>query len=156
MAPEAPAIRLSVATEVTEELVAAFAHLVPQLSASANPPDRDALAEIVGAPCNTVLLARDPSHGMQIVGSLTLVVFRIPSGMRAWIEDVVVDARARGRGVGEALTQEAVRLALDRGAQTVDLTSRQSREAARRLYEKVGFTVRETGVYRYRRPADAD
>jgi len=141
-------IEITVATEATEELVVAFARLVPQLSRSAVPADRESLAEVIGAPCNTVLLARD-QHEHEIVGTLTLVMFRIPTGVRAWIEDVVVDSNARGRGVGEALTQEAIRLACQRGAQTVDLTSRRSREAAHRLYEKVGFTLRETNVYRY-------
>ncbi len=76
----------------------------------------------------------------QIVGALTLVVFRIPTGVRAWIEDVVVDEAARGQGVGEALNREALRLAKDRGAITVDLTSRPSREAANRMYQRLGFT----------------
>jgi len=80
---------------------------------------------------------------------LTLALFRAPTGLRAWIEDVVVDEAARGRGAGEALTREAVRLAGERGARTVDLTSRASREAANRMYEKVGFRKRETNVYRY-------
>jgi ribosomal protein S18 acetylase RimI-like enzyme len=142
-------VEVSVATEVSDELVATFARLLPQLSASAAPLGENALAEIVAAPCNAVLLARDIADGGKIIGALTLVVFRIPTAVRAWIEDVVVDSSARGRGVGETLTREAVRLAVARGAQTIDLTSRPSRDAARRLYEKVGFTVRETNVYRY-------
>ena len=76
-------------------------------------------------------------------------MFRIPTALRAWIEDVVVDSSVRGRGVGEALTEEAVRIAQARGARTIDLTSRRSRQAAHRLYEKVGFAVRDTSVYRY-------
>jgi ribosomal protein S18 acetylase RimI-like enzyme len=140
---------VSVAKEATEELARAFARLIPQLSTTATPPDRQALAEIIAAPSNTVLLARDPSNGGEIVGTLTLVMFRIPTAVRAWIEDVVVDSCARGRGVGEALTEEAVRIAQSRGARTIDLTSRRSREAAHRLYEKVGFAVRDTNVYRY-------
>jgi ribosomal protein S18 acetylase RimI-like enzyme len=96
-----------------------------------------------------VLLARDTSDGNRIIGTLTLVMFRIPTAMRAWIEDVVVDDVARGRGVGEALTRAAVDLARRRGAKTVDLTSRRSRQAAHRLYEKAGFHVRDTSVYRF-------
>ena len=148
MSPMNVSIQVAAATEATDELVAAFARLIPQLSSSAAPLDRDALAEIISAPSNTVLLARDPDSG-NIVGTLTLVIFRIPTAVRAWIEDVVVDSSARGRGVGEALTQEALRIAKARGARTIDLTSRQSREAARRLYEKLGFAVRDTSVYRY-------
>jgi ribosomal protein S18 acetylase RimI-like enzyme len=87
-------------------------------------------------------------HG-EIVGSLSLVLFRIPTGLRAWIEDVVVDESARGKGVGEALSRAAIDHALKAGAKTVDLTSRPSREAANRLYERLGFKKRETNVYRY-------
>ena len=135
------------ATTVDDELVAAFARLVPQLSSSAEPPSREQLQEIVASPAAMVLLARDDSS--QIIGSLTLVVFRTPTGARAWIEDVVVDESARGRGTGEGLVAEAIRLASDSGARTIDLTSRPSRESANRLYEKVGFQARKTNVYRY-------
>ena len=142
-------IEVTVALEATDELVAAFARLIPQLSSSAAPLSRDALSEIIAAPSNTVLLARDRDNGGNIVGTLTLVIFRIPTAVRAWIEDVVVDSHARGRGIGEMLTHEALRLAAERGARTIDLTSRRSREAAHRLYEKAGFSVRDTSVYRY-------
>jgi ribosomal protein S18 acetylase RimI-like enzyme len=83
-----------------------------------------------------------------IVGTLSLVLFRIPTGVRGWIEDVIVDDAVRGRGVGEALTAEAIRLADEAGARTLDLTSRPSRQAAHRLYSKLGFEVRDTSVYR--------
>ena len=96
-----------------------------------------------------MLVARDLRDQGRIVGMLTLIVFRIPTGVRAWIEDVVVDETARGRGVGEALSQEAVRRALDLGARTVELTSRPSREAANRLYQRLGFVRRDSNVYRY-------
>lgn len=142
-------IEISVASEASEELVAALGRLIPQLSASAAPLDRAALVDVIATPSNILLLARDQECGNRIIGTLTLVIFRIPTGIRAWIEDVVVDSSARGRGVGEALTREAIRLAAERGAQTIDLTSRRSREAAHRLYEKVGFILRDTGVYRY-------
>ena len=135
------------ATTVSDELIAAFARLVPQLSASAQPPTRAELEEIVSSPAATILLARDPDG--QIIGSLTLVVFRTPTGARAWIEDVVVDEAARGQGAGEELVGEAIRLASESGARTLDLTSRPKRGAANALYEKVGFRPRETNVYRY-------
>ena len=131
------------------ELLDAIVRLVPQLSASAPIPTVEVLREIVGSPCTVLLLARDRAQGERIVGSLTLAVFRIPTGVRAWIEDVVVDPSARGNGAGEALSREALRIAADRGARTVELTSRPSREAANRLYRRLGFQVRETNVYRY-------
>jgi ribosomal protein S18 acetylase RimI-like enzyme len=112
-------------------------------------PTPDIIRQIVEAEANTVLIARDLRDGARIVGTLTLVVFRIPTGIRAWIEDVVVDETMRGRGVGEALSQEAVSRALALGARTVELTSRPSREAANRLYQRLGFTLRDSNVYRY-------
>jgi ribosomal protein S18 acetylase RimI-like enzyme len=145
-------IEVKVATEATEELATAFRRLLPQLSSSATPPDLEALAQIIAAPANTLLLACDRSSGATIVGTLTLVVFRTPTATRAWIEDVVVDSTARGRGAGEALTREALRIAAERGAKTVDLTSNRTRQAAHRLYEKAGFKLRDTNVYRYEPP----
>jgi ribosomal protein S18 acetylase RimI-like enzyme len=149
-------IDVVIASEVTPALVAAFERLVPQLSSSNPPPTAAALAEIVGSSATDLLLAIDGDRGDEtsadaIVGSLTLVLFRIPTGLRAWIEDVVVDGGARGRGVGELLNRRAIELAGQRGATSVDLTSRPSREAANRLYQRLGFVARETNVYRYSR-----
>lgn len=132
--------------EVSDELVAAMAALVPQLSSSSPAPDASVLASVIGSPACHLLVARDASG---ILGSLTLVVFPIPTGVRAWIEDVVVDGDARGTGVGDALNRHALHLAEERGARTVDLTSRPSREAANRLYQRIGFVQRGTNVYRY-------
>jgi ribosomal protein S18 acetylase RimI-like enzyme len=134
-------------TAVDDELVAAFARLTPQLSSSNPPPGRSELEEIVASPATVLLLARDDAG--QIVGSLTLAVFRIPTALRAWIEDVVVDEAARGQGVGEALNRAALDRAREAGAKTVDLTSRPSREAANRLYQRLGFVERDTNVYRF-------
>jgi ribosomal protein S18 acetylase RimI-like enzyme len=133
-----------------EQLAAAFTRLIPQLSSSSAIPDVDTLRRIVEFPGNRLLVARD---GDTVVGTLTLVLFPIPTGLRARIEDVVVDEAARGRGVGEALTREAVRLAGEAGARTVDLTSRPGRGAAVRLYERIGFEERPSRVYRYAGPA---
>jgi ribosomal protein S18 acetylase RimI-like enzyme len=137
--------------EVTDEaeapaLVDAFARLIPQLSRSAPPPDAAVLAEIIAAPATHLLVA---SEGDTVIGSLTLVIFRIPTGLRAWIEDVVVDSDAGGKGVGTELNRFALDLSAELGCRTVDLTSRPSREAANRLYQRIGFTPRETNVYRY-------
>ncbi len=107
---------------------------------------RQTLRHLVSWQGNRLLVARVDG---EIVGALTLVMFPIPTGLRAWIEDVVVDETVRGHGVGAALTQEAVRLARADGARTVDLTSRPSREAANRLYERLGFQLRDSKVYRF-------
>lgn len=133
--------------EVDDELIAAFDRLTPQLSSSSPAPGADELAAIVSSPATVLFVARDIDSG-EIVGTLTLALFRIPTGLRAWIEDVVVDDSVRGKGVGAALTETAMDRARREGAKTVDLTSRPSREAANRLYKRVGFEQRETNVYR--------
>jgi len=160
-------IHVYAASEVTDELIGAVHRLLPQLSTSAPELTDAEIAEIVSSPATTLLVARDDEVEIEgedaqgqaaageggqgpIVGMLTLVVFRIPTGVRAWIEDVVVDRAALRRGIGEALTRAAVEVGRERGALTVDLTSRPSRDAANRLYLKVGFEVRTTNVYRFR------
>jgi ribosomal protein S18 acetylase RimI-like enzyme len=139
---------IEIVAEVTDELVEAFERLIPQLSSSNPPPGVDELVDIVQAPATDLFLATDDDG--RILGTATLVTFRIPTGRRAWIEDVVVDDAARGMGVGGALTQAMVDRAEELGCTTVDLTSRPSREAANRLYQREGFEVRDTNVYRYR------
>jgi ribosomal protein S18 acetylase RimI-like enzyme len=139
-------IQVEVIADITDEDLAAVNRLIPQLSRSAPPLSADALKQIVSWDGNYLLIARD---GDRVVGMLTLVTFPIPTGLRAWIEDVVVDEAARGQGVGAALTQEAVRRSRAVGARTVDLTSRPTRQAANRLYERLGFELRETNTYRF-------
>jgi ribosomal protein S18 acetylase RimI-like enzyme len=139
-------VAVEVVRECSDELVGAFGRLLPQLSRSADPLDAAGLDTLVSWPGNTVLIARVEG---EIAGALTLVMFPIPTGTRAWIEDVVVDEAARGHGVGAALTLEAVRLAREGGARTVDLTSRPARAAANRLYERLGFELRDSKVYRH-------
>ena len=141
------AIVVEEATSVTPELVAAFRRLTPQLSRTAPAPGGAELAEMVRSPATILLMARDPEKGL--IGSLPLVLFRSPTGLRAWIEDVVTDEESRGRGVAEILCREALNRASAAGARTVDLTSRPSREAANRLYRRLGFVQRDTNVYRW-------
>lgn len=147
--PSDPTVRIVELTEVTPEVVDAFARLIPQLSRSNPAPTVDELQAMVDSGASTVLLAVDTTADDAILGTLTLAMFLIPTGLRAWIEDVVVDEAARGRGVGEALNQTALEVARMAGAKTVDLTSRPSREAANRLYQRIGFVARDTNVYRY-------
>ena len=133
--------------EITDDVVDAFATLLPQLSSSAKPLDAAVIKDLVSSSAVTVLLARSDD---KIVGTLSLVVFRIPTGVRAWIEDVVVDAGAGRRGTGTALVNAAVERARAAGARSVDLTTRPARVAAGNLYEKAGFERRNTRVYRYK------
>ncbi|QWB24560.1 MULTISPECIES: GNAT family N-acetyltransferase [Streptomyces] len=139
-------IRVEVIREPSEELLDAFGRLLPQLSTTARPLDRAAVDRLVSCDANTVLVARS---GGAIVGTLTLVLLPLPSGLRGRVEDVVVDDAARGQGIAGLLIEEALRLARRAGARTVDLTSRPDRAAANRLYERLGFQARESTVHRY-------
>lgn len=141
----AVSVVIEIATVATEELREGIARILPQLSSSP-PPDHEALVAITSDPDSSLFIAR--LDGV-IVGSLTLVFYRIPTGVKAWIEDVVVDEAARGHGIGESLNRAALDEARARGVKGVSLTSRSSREAANRLYQRIGFTARETNVYRY-------
>ena len=138
-------VEVVIADEVDDELVGAFAGLIPQLSSSSPPPTAQELAEIVSSPDSVLYLAR---HDGRIVGSLTLAFYRIPTGLKAWIEDVVVDESARGQGVGEALNNAAIDEARRRGAKHISLTSRASRDPANRLYRRLGFVPYDTNIYR--------
>ncbi|MEV6773386.1 GNAT family N-acetyltransferase [Nocardia sp. NPDC051030] len=140
------AVTVESLTEVNDEIVEAFDRLLPQLSSTAKRLSREALAELLSAESTTILVARS---GGKSVGTLSLVMFPIPSGLRARVEDVVVDDSARGKGIGASLIEEAKAQASAAGARTVDLTSRVSREAANRLYERLEFQPRESRVYRY-------
>ena len=131
---------------VTDQLVEAFERLTPHLSKSNPAPGRAQLEEIVSSPATDQFVALDDDGS--IIGVATLAVFRIPTGLRAWIEDVIADPGASGRGVGVALTKAMLERAKQLGCITVDLTSRPSREAANHIYKKVGFTERETNIYR--------
>jgi ribosomal protein S18 acetylase RimI-like enzyme len=142
-------VQIIEAAEVTPELVAAFERLIPQLSSSNPAPTETELAAICESEASVLLIAVDREAEDRILGSLTLAWFRIPTGVRAWIEDVVVDEAARGHGVGDLLNRAALDRARELGAKTVDLTSRPSREAANRLYQRIGFVARDTNVYRY-------
>jgi len=136
---------IEIATTVDDDLVAAVARVLPLLSSSA-PPAAEHLRAIVGGPDTELFVARLDGR---IVGILTLAMYPIPTGNRAWIEDVIVDESAARQGIGEALSRAAIDEARRRGAKDVRLTSRPKREAANRLYRRIGFEIYETNVYKY-------
>lgn len=138
-------IQISAALHATAELAQELNALIRQLSKTAAPLTVEALAELIESDSATLLIAESDAG---IVGTLTLITYAIPTGVRARIEDVVVDESARGKGVALELTNTAVELARKAGARTVDLTSRPSREAANRLYQRAGFTPRDSLTYR--------
>ncbi|MFJ5050365.1 GNAT family N-acetyltransferase [Streptomyces sp. NPDC088719] len=139
-------VEVEVVQQPSQEVVEAFGRLLPQLSTTAKPLDYEAVGRLVECDSNVVFVARVSG---EIVGTLTLLLFPLPSGLRARVEDVVVDRSARGQGVAAALTEQALGMARDAGARTVDLTSRPDREAANRLYERLGFKARESTVFRF-------
>lgn len=140
-------MRIEVLSSSSAELSEAMERLIPQLSRSAQPLDAEGLERMMSQDCLHLLVARGEVRD-QIVGMLSLIVFEIPTGVRAWVEDVVTDEAVRGQGVGQALVEAAIERAQELGARTVDLTSRPTREAANRLYRRTGFVQRETNVYR--------
>ncbi len=139
--------------EASAELEQAFVTLIPQLSSSAQPFKLEELEEFLSQDNIYLLVYRadtpDANGNYPILGMLTLVTFQIPTGWRAWIEDVVVDSQARGQGAGQQLVEAALDLAKHKGVKSIDLTSRPSRAAANRLYQRCGFQLRETNVYRF-------
>ena len=144
-------VSVRAATEVDDGLVEAFSRLIPQLSSSSPPPTAAELLSIIDNPNSVLFIAEfDGDDDVRsVVGSLTLAFYRIPTGLKAWIEDVVVDESARGLGVGEALNVAAIDESRQRGAKNVSLTSRSSREAANRLYQRLDFEPYETNLYRF-------
>ena len=139
-------IEISELTEADEETLSSVNHLLPQLSGSAQLIALDRLQALAASECTRLYLAKEGDH---IHGMLSLVVFGIPTGTKAWVEDVVVDDGVRGKGVGKSLMRHAIEQAQQLGAKAVDLTSRPSRETANKLYQSLGFETRETNVYRY-------
>ena len=137
-------------SEVTEELHESLQRLVPQLGPHKTPPTHEELQELVGSESSTLLVARETDESSPIVGMLSLTVYRVPTGLRSMIEDVVVDGSVRRKGIGEALMQKAIELARDAGAEGISLTSNPQREAANRLYQSLGFQLRQTNPYYYR------
>jgi len=147
-------MKVEIATTVTPQLMSAVERLVPQLSRSSPPLTVAELEEIVTSPATDFFVAT--ADDGTLVGVATLVTFRIPTGVRAWVEDVIVDSETRGTGVGRAITEAMIERSREMGAVTVDLTSRPSREAANRLYQRIGFVQRDTNVYRYTLRPNAD
>ena len=137
------------ATAVTDELVQAIARLMPQLKLKYSLPTRVEIEALVAAKASVLLIVRYPDENSPIVGMLTLIIYRVPSGVRAHVEDIVVDETVRGRGVGEALIHHALRVAREAGANGVALTSNPKREAANRLYHRIGFKRWKTNIYFY-------
>ena len=142
-------IKIFEITEMSQKVYDAFERLLPQLSSSAKIPTWEELEDLINSKAGIVLAAVDDEDPEgTILGTMTLVVFRIPTGVRAWVEDVVVDKEARGKGIGEKLICTSIERAKAEGAKTIDLTSRPSRVEAHRLYKRCGFEMRETCVFR--------
>jgi ribosomal protein S18 acetylase RimI-like enzyme len=138
---------IEIVNQADEELYEAFQRLVPQLTNNNPPPSRGDLADLVRDGSSILMVARNDSG--QIVGALNLTIYRVPTGIRSIIEDVIVDNAARGHGIGKALMLQAIEIAREKGANTISLTSNPRREAANRLYLRIGFKKRETNSYQF-------
>jgi ribosomal protein S18 acetylase RimI-like enzyme len=138
------------ATQVTQELYEALQRLVPQLGAHKVPPSREELTDLIQSEASTLLLAHETDERSPIVGVLCLTIYRVPTGLRSIIEDVIVEPALRRRGIGEALMRRAIELARQAGAEGVALTSNPQRAAANQLYRSLGFELRQTNPYMYR------
>ena len=141
-------INISELTEASSSVLQSINELLPQLSSSAQVISMDRLSELVESD-NTIIFLGTDDNG-QILGMLSLIVMKIPTGNKAWIEDVVVDQSARGKGMGKALMDHALERAKKLAVKSVDLTSRPSRETANMLYQSLGYQIRETNVYRHK------
>ena len=140
-------MRIEKAVEVTDELLSALSRLILQLAPEKNPPTRDDLTSILNSPGASLLVARLSYENDGIAGILTLIVYRVPTGARAVIEDVVVDEKYRNRGIAKAMMTRTIELAREAGASNISLTSTPKREAANLLYQRMGFQRRETNLY---------
>ena len=138
------------ASEATDELFQAMQRLIPQLGIHKIPPTRNELTTLLGTQGATLLIAREPDQSGEIVGVLSLTIYRVPTGVRSIVEDVVVDEQRRRQGIGEALMREAINLAREADANGVSLTSNLQREAANLLYQSMGFQLRKTNPYFYK------
>jgi ribosomal protein S18 acetylase RimI-like enzyme len=138
------------ATAGTDELVNAFERLIPQLKLAIQLPSQKEIEALVASKSSILLVAREPDERSHIAGILTLIVYRVPTGIRARVEDVIVDKAMRGKGIGEALVRHALNMARDAGADGVALTSNPKREAANRLYQRIGFKTWQTNLYFYK------
>ena len=134
-------------SEITDELCTALQQLVPQLSSRKTAPNWDELTILVKSESSILLIARYPDEHGPIAGILTLIIYRVPTGLRSIVEDVVVDESLRRHGIGEALVLHAIGLAREAGASGVSLTSNPKREAANYLYQSIGFKRRDTNAY---------
>jgi ribosomal protein S18 acetylase RimI-like enzyme len=146
-----PSSRITIvaATVASQELIRACQQLVPQLGRNHQIPTLQELTHILSEGASTLFVGRHEDFGDEIVGMATLVLYRVPTGLRGYIEDVIVDEKARGRGIGEALMRACLDKADQAGCPQVMLTCNPSRAAANRLYLRMGFVLRKTNVYRY-------
>ena len=143
-------MHIEVVSDLTEDIYQALQRLIPQLGAHKIPPTKAELRELVESESSTLLAAYEIDEQSPILGILCLTVYRVPTGLRSIIEDVVVDGSARRKGIGEALVQKAIELARESGAEGISLTSNPQRQAANLLYQSLGFQLRQTNPYYFR------
>ena len=144
------AMHVETVSEVTKELHQVLQGLIPKLGVHKLPPSMQELRDLIESKSSRLLIARDPDESGPIVGMLCLTIYRVPTGLRSIIEDMVVDRDSRRKGIGQGLVQHAIELAREAGAGNVSLSSNPGREAANLLYQSMGFQVRQTNPYIYK------
>ena len=97
--------------ELTDEIYVAVQGLVAQLGAHKPKPSMDDLNLLVNSGTSILLIARYPDAVSPIVGMLTISLYRVPTGGRSIIEDLVVDKDHRKLGIAKALTLSAIEIA---------------------------------------------
>jgi len=140
---------ISRVTKIDDHLAKAIKDLFSQLTTSRKPPEKEDLKEIIATDSTILLILSKDKAGLEIIGTLSIAFYKTPSGHHAWVEDVIVDQQFRGKGLGKALMNKALELARERKASSVNLTSRPSRLAANQLYQKLGFEINKTNLYKY-------
>lgn len=142
-------MKIEIVSKNTSEISKTLEKLIPQLDPTVPIPSKDDLTQIISSSSIYLYIARDPALNNQIVGTLTLVLYRSPTGLHAHFEDLVVDQNSREKRIGTTLLKTALKKAREKGAAFIDLTSRPSRKTANQLYKRIGFTRRKTNLYRY-------
>jgi GNAT superfamily N-acetyltransferase len=137
-------------TSITEEIYEAFRRLIPQLTSTTLPPTKGDLDALIKSDSSILFIARYPDEKNLIIGAGCLTVYRVLTGVKGIIEDVIVDESARAHGIGESLIRHMLDFARNKGAKGVALTSNPKRISANQLYQRIGFVLRETNAYFFR------
>ncbi|MDL2238752.1 GNAT family N-acetyltransferase [Bacteroidales bacterium OttesenSCG-928-K03] len=138
-------MRIKQLTTLSGEILNKINNLLPILSDNVRTLKHEELEEMINDKNTVIFIAEEDED---IVGMLVFIIYKLPSGVKAWIEDVIVKEEQQGRGIGRMLVETAIEYAKKLNIKKIDLTSSPFRIAANILYPKLGFKKRDTNVYR--------